>query len=561
MKRFFIFPLTCLLALMVSLSSATPAMAQTDADGIRKVVSTFYDNYRKAGYIDSLVTYLQKQPEVDPAFIAITKKRHELEAKSADDDDARKINYDPILQTQSDFQGLEYGRPFIDGNIAEILVYKLWKEGKGAHAVLLGKKDGIWRITDIVSTPLVMGDFDSMRGVVDEAQFRESLKAWIRLCNRFILKFRDVPREEADILFQKNPSFRNLQDSDELARLDKIVRPVLNRWEEYGGPEKLGSDDRAVGELLEEYGIRFATAEGYPMLLVNQAFFINMLTPYLSQATVSYLAIRANQPDHYFDASACYYSHAEMGDWAVIWERYLNNPAVLKATDSGYVKDAAKRYKAIMDYLLFSELESTPAFPKPNRQMQDAWADGLRGIADTYSKTKTANILREFLRTIEPDARMLTPETKATFTAKIAAVCSGKAVSAKTETQASKANLADAEKKLLGKHRFSLQWISHEKFGTATVTRKDGGLFIDAQQKLDGNYVTLQGDIKIVDAREFTVTGDLVTRVSYVNQGNECARNGTFTFKATGNRKYWRMQEMKNPCDKEGPLDYVDVFF
>ena len=32
-----------------------------------------------------------------------------------------------------------------------------------------------------------------------------------------------------------------------------------------------------------------------------------------------------------------------------------------------------------------------------------------------------------------------------------------------------------AEQRLLGKHMFSLQWISTEKFGTATVTRKDGG--------------------------------------------------------------------------------------
>ena len=117
-----------------------------------------------------------------------------------------------------------------------------------------------------------------------------------------------------------------------------------------------------------------------------------------------------------------------------------------------------------------------------------------------------------------------------------------------------------AEQKLLGKHLFSLQWISWEKFGTATVTRKnDGGLHVDARQELSGDYVTLKGDIRVVDAKEFIVTGELVTCVNYINGGNPCARNGTFTFKATGNRKYWRMQEMTNPC--ENLVDYVDIYF
>jgi len=120
--------------------------------------------------------------------------------------------------------------------------------------------------------------------------------------------------------------------------------------------------------------------------------------------------------------------------------------------------------------------------------------------------------------------------------------------------------LDKAEQKLLGKHLFSLQWISTEKFGTATVTRKDGeGLYVDARQALSGDYVTLKGNVRVVDAKEFIVTGELVTCVSYINGGKPCMRNGTFTFKATGKRKYWRMQEMANPC--QNVLDYVDIYF
>ena len=128
---------------------------------------------------------------------------------------------------------------------------------------------------------------------------------------------------------------------------------------------------------------------------------------------------------------------------------------------------------------------------------------------------------------------------------------------------ASQAKASDnAEQKLLGKHMFSLQWIlfQKEKFGTASVTRNnDGGLYVDARQELNGDYVTLKGDVRVVDAKEFTVTGELVTCVSHINSGKPCVRGGTFTFKATGKRKYWRMQEMANPC--ENVVDYVDIYF
>ena len=96
-------------------------------------------------------------------------------------------------------------------------------------------------------------------------------------------------------------------------------------------------------------------------------------------------------------------------------------------------------------------------------------------------------------------------------------------------------------------------------YGAANITRKETGLYIDARQEVDGDFVTLTGDLRVVNAKEFTVTGELVTRVHHINNGNACPRSGTFTFKAKGTRKYWRMQEMDNPCDNAA--DYVDVYF
>ena len=126
-------------------------------------------------------------------------------------------------------------------------------------------------------------------------------------------------------------------------------------------------------------------------------------------------------------------------------------------------------------------------------------------------------------------------------------------------TSSSSDKLTAAEKKLLGKHMFSLQWISWEQFGTAVVTRGKQGLEIDARQELDGDFVTLKGTIEIIDEKAFNFTGEVVTRVHHINNGIACKRDGTFEFRATGTRKYWRMQQMENPCDPV--TDYIDVFF
>jgi hypothetical protein len=118
---------------------------------------------------------------------------------------------------------------------------------------------------------------------------------------------------------------------------------------------------------------------------------------------------------------------------------------------------------------------------------------------------------------------------------------------------------AEVEQALLGDHLFSLQWVSWKNFGKASVTRKDGALYMNARQELDGDYVTAKGTITILDAQEFILKGEVTTRVSHIHDGQPCKREGEWHFKVTGTRRYWRMQEMDNPCD--GVTDYVDVFF
>jgi hypothetical protein len=118
-----------------------------------------------------------------------------------------------------------------------------------------------------------------------------------------------------------------------------------------------------------------------------------------------------------------------------------------------------------------------------------------------------------------------------------------------------------AAKMLLGKHMLSLQWISWDDFGTAEVKDSLGAYGIKGWQKGKGNddLLTIEGHIISIDAKQFVMEGTIVTKISHINGGQPCGRQGDFTFKITGKRKYWRLQEMDNPCDEA--TDYVDIYF
>lgn len=118
-----------------------------------------------------------------------------------------------------------------------------------------------------------------------------------------------------------------------------------------------------------------------------------------------------------------------------------------------------------------------------------------------------------------------------------------------------------AAKVLLGRHMLSLQWISWDHFGTVTVKNEAGVYSLRGEQKGRGNsdHLSIEGKIVSIDSKEFKFDGTIVTRISHINSGEPCVRKGSFTFRITGKRKYWRLQEMDNPCDTA--TDYVDIYF
>ncbi len=122
-------------------------------------------------------------------------------------------------------------------------------------------------------------------------------------------------------------------------------------------------------------------------------------------------------------------------------------------------------------------------------------------------------------------------------------------------------NDADAKQMLLGRHKLSLQWISWDYFGVATVTDKNGVLYVKGEQNQRGgtDYLKIDGTITAIEKNEFSFNGIITMQVSYLNGGAACKREGKMTFAIKGNRKYWRLQEMDNPCGET--TDYVDIFF
>lgn len=125
---------------------------------------------------------------------------------------------------------------------------------------------------------------------------------------------------------------------------------------------------------------------------------------------------------------------------------------------------------------------------------------------------------------------------------------------------------AAARARLVGDHLLGLQWLGWGDLATAgTLVVRDRGKTLSAsgQQRgrgeNQGDFLKVEGTIVSATRDGFVFEGDIVTRVHHIAGGAECRRSGRFTFLAKGARKYWRMQEMTNPCDPV--TDYVDVYF
>jgi hypothetical protein len=111
-----------------------------------------------------------------------------------------------------------------------------------------------------------------------------------------------------------------------------------------------------------------------------------------------------------------------------------------------------------------------------------------------------------------------------------------------------------------GKHELTLQWISWEKPGSVIIAALDDGMYtIKGNQTNNDIYLKIDGKIKPLTDQELEFDGKIEHNAHSIADGKPCVRTGKQLFKATGTRKYWRLQNMLS-CDGE-TTDYVDIYF
>ena len=107
----------------------------------------------------------------------------------------------------------------------------------------------------------------------------------------------------------------------------------------------------------------------------------------------------------------------------------------------------------------------------------------------------------------------------------------------------------------------TLQWISFETpgWGHVVATMRGGLLHLSGSQTERGGpgRLTLDGDVLRVDPRSFTFRGRILI-TGTPDPGRNCVRDGTYEFRVTQRRRYWRLQDFE-ACD--GLADYVDIYF
>jgi len=113
--------------------------------------------------------------------------------------------------------------------------------------------------------------------------------------------------------------------------------------------------------------------------------------------------------------------------------------------------------------------------------------------------------------------------------------------------------------RLRGNSGVTLQWIDWEHRGRLRVTNQNGRIHLSGGQRQRGGPGLLQidGDVLEIGPRSFTFRGR-ISIVDTPDAGRDCQRDGTFEFRVTQNRRYWRLQQMEQ-CD--GLTDYVDIYF
>jgi hypothetical protein len=114
---------------------------------------------------------------------------------------------------------------------------------------------------------------------------------------------------------------------------------------------------------------------------------------------------------------------------------------------------------------------------------------------------------------------------------------------------------------LIGATGIALQWNWNAPRGHIAAAARDGYLSLSGEQRdPKGGSLALDGVVRRIDEKAFVFRGRIVIHDAEANV--DCVRDGEYTFRITGARKYWRMKEQEAHCPGRADLtDYVDIYF
>lgn len=113
--------------------------------------------------------------------------------------------------------------------------------------------------------------------------------------------------------------------------------------------------------------------------------------------------------------------------------------------------------------------------------------------------------------------------------------------------------------RLRGLQGITLQWISWDKRGEASVTIDEAGLWRlhGSQSGADGAVLVVDGTITEIGPDYFILEG-AITIANTPDAGRSCEGQGTWRFAVTQNRQYYRLRTFEW-CDHL--TDYIDLYF
>ena len=115
--------------------------------------------------------------------------------------------------------------------------------------------------------------------------------------------------------------------------------------------------------------------------------------------------------------------------------------------------------------------------------------------------------------------------------------------------------------KLKNNKGVTLQWLWGAGPGKFVVTETPTGITVSGQQgPHNGDQLVMTGVITRIQTNTFWFKGRIAITD---NETTEiCVREGTYTFRVIGARRFWRMKENAAGCPGRADLaDYVDIRF